>query len=509
MAARVVIGIDIGTQGTKSAVFDEPGRCLGQAFEPSRLHQPSPGVVEEDPEYQLQTVCTTIRKAIQDAHVSKQDIAAIALDGQTAGIIGVGSDGRAVTVYDSWLDTRCAAYIETMRAEAGDAVLAKTGNVPSFNHGPKILWWMHQRPQVYKTIASFVQPAGYAVMRLCGLSGNDAFIDTTYLHFSGFADNKNKCWDPDLCRRFGVDPAKLPRIVEPDEIVGRICPAMADLCGLAAGTPVAAGCGDTSASFLAAGAVREGICVDVAGTASVFAASVGRFTPDTARYTLSCSKAAVPGLWNCYAYINGGGMNLEWFVNHIVNDHRSAEKIDFAALNMLAERVNPSEVPIFVPHMAGRVSPSMPSLKGAWVNLSWNQSPAHLYRAILESVALEYGLYKKVLNELIRDITIREVRITGGGQNSRLWSVIKASVLGVPVVQLERKDGAPLGSAMLAGVAVGLFDSVQAVASQWVKTGEVCRPDAALEAHYSQKLTAYEDLLNVLNNWSIKENTNR
>jgi len=509
MAAKVVIGIDIGTQGTKSAVFDAQGRCLGQAFEPSCLHQPSPGVVEEDPEYQLHTVCVTVQKAIQAADVNKHDIAAIAIDGQTAGIIGIGQDGRAVTVYDSWLDTRCATYIEKMQAEAGDTVLAKTGNVPSFNHGPKILWWMHQRPQVYDTIACFIQPAGYAALRLCGLTAEDAFIDTTYLHFSGFADNKNKRWDVDLCRRFGVDPAKLPRIVEPDEIVGRICPTMAEKCGLAPGTPVAAGCGDTTASFLAAGAISEGICVDVAGTASVFSATVGAFTPDTEYKTLSCSKAAVPGLWNCYAYINGGGMNLEWFVNQILNGQRNTENMDFAAINALAEQVDPRDVPFFVPHTNGRVSPPMPLLKGAWVNLSWNQSPAHLYRAILESVAFEYGLYRNVLKRLIRDIAFREIRITGGGQNSRLWNTIKASVLGVPVVQLHRKEGAPLGSAMLAGVAVGLFDSIQTIASQWVTAGEVCQPDETLGAYYTQKLNAYEHLLTKLNEWSIKENMNR
>ena len=322
MKDRVVIGIDIGTQGTKTAIFDERGQCLGHAFEPSCLVHPSPGVVEEDPERQLQSVCATVKKAIRISGIDKHCVAAIAIDGQTAGVIGIGKNGKHITPYDSWLDMRCAPYIKKMEVIAGDQILAKTGNVPSFNHGPKILWCMHEHPDIYEKIKSFVQPAGYAAMRLCGLEANDAFIDTTYLHFSGFADNNKKKWDTGLCQKFGLDTSKLPRIVEPDEIIGQICPQMADETGLAVGTHVVAGCGDTSASFLAVGAIKEGICVDVAGTASVFSATVPKFSPDVSYRTLSCSKAAISGLWNCYAYINGGGMNLEWYRNKIVYQHK-------------------------------------------------------------------------------------------------------------------------------------------------------------------------------------------
>ena len=107
-----------------------------------------------------------------------------------AGILGVGPDGRHVTPYDSWLDTRCAPYIAMMRDRAGAEVIRKTGGPPSFNHGPKILWWKHERPEVFAEIAAFVQPGSYAVMRLCGLDASRAFVDKSYLHFSGFADNR-------------------------------------------------------------------------------------------------------------------------------------------------------------------------------------------------------------------------------------------------------------------------------------------------------------------------------
>ncbi len=277
---RAVIGLDIGTQGTKGALFTEAGDRLAVGFEPSRLHRPDAVNVEEDPERQLASVCRVIRACVRQARVGTPSIAAIAMSDQMAGLIGVGRDGRKVTPYDSWLDMRCAPYIGRMARKAGDAVRDRTGCPPSFNHGPKILWWKRERPWVYRSIRGFVQPAGYAAMRLCGLDGSGAFLDRTYLHFSGFAANRRGRWDPSLCRLFGLDPSKLPRIVDSTDVVGELCRGMVERCGIRAGVPVVAGCGGTAASFMSCGATREGVCVDVAGTESVFAVTTSDFRPD-------------------------------------------------------------------------------------------------------------------------------------------------------------------------------------------------------------------------------------
>src|SRR3989304_1372393 len=217
-----LLGIDIGTQGTKTGVFDIKGRCVSEGFVKSKLHQPAPGITEEDPEYQLGSTCEAIRSCLKKISLDASHISALAIVGQMAGIIGIDDKAKAITPYDSWLDTRCAPYIEHMKLKAQDEIIKKTGNPPSFNHGPKILWWKHERPEVYKQIRSFVQPGGYVAMRLCGLKAAEAFIDHTYLHFSGFADNKNSVWDKGLMAQFEVDHEKLPRIVKPHQIIGHL-----------------------------------------------------------------------------------------------------------------------------------------------------------------------------------------------------------------------------------------------------------------------------------------------
>ena len=497
-----LIGIDIGTQGTKAALFDDNGILKAEAFQKSNLFQPEPGIVEENPEEQVDAVCNTVKSLMEKSGTDPSDIACIAIDGQMAGVIGVGADGMNVTPYDSWLDTRCGPYIKQMKAEAAEEILEKSGCAPSFNHGPKKIWWKNERPDDYKKIRAFVQPGGYAVMRLCGLKGDDAFIDVTYLHFSGFADNRNSRWDEELCRKFGIDINKLPKIVRPEQIMGHVTAEMAARTGLKAGTPVAAGCGDTAASFLSCGAASEGVCVDVAGTASVYASTTAAFRADR-KLILGCGQSAVPGLWHPYAYINGGGMNLEWFRKNIGVMLGAAEDGGFEQLNDLAAAVEPrQDDPLFVPHLAGRNSPAQPDLRGAWAGLNWNHNAGHLFRGICEGVALEYRIYQQTLIEMYDNFSPVEIRITGGGGKSAVWNRIKADALQIPVVPVDRQEGAPLGSALVAGKAAGVFSDLKTAADKWIKKAEPTAPDAGAAGHYKMRAARYESLMEALNGWA-------
>ena len=489
-----LIGVDIGTQGTKAALFSADGTCHASAFRASKLRRPGAGRVEEDPEDQVKSVFATIRACLSKSRIDNHSVAGVAIAGQMAGVIGIGRDGRAVTPYDSWLDTRCAPQIDRMRKNAGPEIIEKTGGPASFNHGPKILWWKKNHPGIFRSTAAFVQPSGYAAMRLCGQDASSAFIDRTYLHFSGFAHNMRNVWDEDLCSAFGINPNKLPRIVPSHEVIGEV--SAGSPSGLRSGTPVVAGCGDTAASFLACGATRENVCVDVAGTASVFAATTRRFLPDVKSGILSCGQSAVPGLWHPYAYINGGGMNLEWFKDSIAGT-------SLAKLDELASKLAPSDdAPFFIPHLAGRVSPAWPQLRGSWAGLTWSHGTAHLYRAVLEGVALEYGIYRDVLKSLDRNFTMAEIRVTGGGERSKVWNRIKASALGCPVVQMSRTEGAPMGCALLAGFGVGVIKDIDRAAQKWVGRGEVTKPDRSEAGCYARRLKRYRELLTHLNNWA-------
>jgi xylulokinase len=499
MHDKFVIGIDIGTQGTKTVLFSESGECIASAFEKSNLLWSSTGAVEENPEDQLQSVFTTVKKCIEQARISPNAVAGIAICGQMAGIIGIGDDGKHVTPYDSWLDTRCGDYVRLMAEKAGEEILKKTGNAPGLNHGPKILWWKHEQPEVYNKIKSFVQPGAYVAIRLCGLTAKDAFIDSTYLHFTGFANNKNQKWDVDLCDQFAVDINKLPSIVNSSKVVGELTSRNAEFLGLQAGIPVVAGCGDTAASFLSAGAVEEGICIDVAGTASVFAATVGFFQADIHTRTLGCGKSTIENLWHPYAYINGGGMNLEWFKNKILLAQENNKNLSFAALTSMAKKIKPNlNDPLFVPHLGGRACPSQTDMRGAWINLSWSVEAPLLYRSILESVVLEFSIFKKSLISLYRNYSTKEMRVTGGGEKDELWNQMKADALGIKVVQIKQNEGAPLGVALLAGYGTGLFNSIHETINNWVQIKNEYFPNEEMYGFYKERLEKYRKACTLL-----------
>ena len=500
MGKDLLLGVDIGTQGVKSSLFDGDGNCLSSAFIASKLYQPEPGITEEDPEFQLDSVCRAISRCVESAgEVKPSDIRCLAIDGQMAGVTGVGEDGMNLTPYDSWLDTRCAPYIKKMKAEAEQEIILKTGNPPSFNHGPRILWWKHEKPDVYKRIVSFVMPGGYAAMRLCGLKGKDAFIDRSYLHFSGFADNENARWDEGLLKTFGVDQSKMAGIVSPADIVGTMTSEMAARCGLPGPIPVAAGCGDTAASFLSCGAVKPGICVDVAGTASVFAATTDSFCCDTATQVMGCGASVTEGLWHPYAYINGGGMNVEWFLTEILGRERD-DADRFRGLD--SGRLEPKETdPIFIPHMEGRVSPSQPDLKGSFAGLSWSHSRIDMFNSVMESVALEYGIYRNSLNRMYSGAVLDELRITGGGEKNMTWKLMKSGVLQVPVKSIAANYGAPMGAAIVAGIASGVFSSTNEAAEKWISLKDTTECESSLYPYYQKRVKQYEQLIENMNRY--------
>ena len=231
MRTTALIGVDAGTQGTKAAVFDVTGALLAQAFCPTTLLHPSPEATEQDPEQLFSSVTTSIREAL-DKLPHPVCVAGIGVDAQMAGVLGIGKDGRAVTPYDFWLDTRCAPQIDWMKRTQPQLVVERAGGQITVAHGPKMLWWKQEHPEVYDRIAAFLPLSAYLSLRLCGLSADHANYDDTHLYFSGFANNNERRWDAGLTTAFGLDGQKLPPIVHPAEKLGGLCAEAAAACCL-------------------------------------------------------------------------------------------------------------------------------------------------------------------------------------------------------------------------------------------------------------------------------------
>lgn len=481
---KYLIGVDIGTQGTKAALFTLGMEMKGTAFEPSQLISPEPGVVWQDPEELVASCCLAIRSLLKESGVDGSQIAAIGLDGQMAGIMGVKEDGSAATYYDSWLDMRCGKYAEEMNKVAGRRVVELSGGQVTYVHGPKILWWKNEHPEIYEQIDKFVTPHAYVVGRMCGLTGEEMYFDYTHLHYSCLADNANLRWSRELLDLFGIAPSKMPRIVSPFEIVGTCRGALARQAGLPEGIPMAAGCGDTASSTFGSGMFERGMLLDIAGTASVMASVVDHFVPDGDFRTLTMMRSPVEGLFVPMAYINGGGMCVRWIRDRLGSSYDQ--------LQLEAQKVPAgSEGLIFVPHFSGRVLPNDPDLKGAFVGLDFKHGGGHLYRAVLEGIAYEYAYYYRVLRTLYPEEPFAQMLCVGGGAKSDLFNQIKADVLGVKVSTYEMGETALIGAAVIAGMGAGVLTQYAQPICGAIRKGREYLPDPAQHAAYEKPAQNY------------------
>ncbi len=497
MVKPYLLGVDLGTMGTKAALYDVEGKLLGDAYEESILRYPRVGWVEQDLEEIHASAVNCIKLALRRAGVDPKDIAALAFSSQMSGIGMIDRNWWPVAHYDSWLDTRCASCLPLLEPEA-EAITTLSGCPPTYAHAAKVVWWQRNQPEAFARTAKFIVPLAYVAGKLAGLEAEDAYIDLTCLHFSGLSDTLRGRWSGELLDRFGIPAVKLPRIVRPTEVIGKITLEAARLTGLPAGTPVAAGAGDQAAASLGAGAVNPADVFDSAGTASVFSICVDQFRADTRNRVVLASHGVLPGTFYALSFINGGGLNLRWFREQFGQaDLVAAPGADaYQVLDRLAAALPPgSGGTLFLPHLQGRVLPPDAKLRGLWTGFTWGHSRAHLYRAMLESVAYEYAYYLRIEQELHPELRCREVRAIGGGAASGLWNQIKSDVLDIPYARVNRAEVGTWGSAMIAGAAVGIFPDLRATARSHAALGDLVAPRPDQHRLYRPYVDLYRKIL--------------
>ena len=503
MAKKYLIGVDLGTSATKSALYSIDGKLIADCTVNVPIHYPEPAVVEQENEDFYTSAAQTVKSCILESGVDPRDVAAISFDSQMAGVGAIDEDHKSVSKFDSWLDMRCEPQIKFLEENYGELITKLTGCPPTCDHGPKILWWKKERPAEYARTAKFVMPGGYVAGKMAGLKSDQAFIDYTYIHFSALSNALEGSWSKEICSAVGVDLGKLPKIVDPWHVVGEVTANSAKDFGLAEGTIIAAGCGDTAAGALGAGIVKPGMVFDTAGTASVLAGCTDQYAPDINNRALLTMRSVIPGLWHPLAYIAGGGQALTWFRDKIFNAIRGEvqDQVDlYLELESLAEKAPLGSADLyFSPHLSGRICPAAPEMRGAWVGFSFSHGQEHFYRAILESVAYEYAYYLNILKELIPELNLTEARVIGGGAQSSFWNQIKSDVLGVPYLRLARTEFGTWGSAMIAGKAAGIYDDLAEVAYKHsVAAGKPTEPDLKNHYQYQVHVKRYIELQETL-----------
>ena len=498
-----LIGIDLGTSVVKTTLFRTDGAAVAQARRDAPLHQPGQGLAEQQGEDFYRAALETVQEVAAKAKLPASGVAAIAFDGQMGGIMGIDREWRAVTPwYPSTLDTRYRPYLDQVMKKKGQRLVELSGALPLA--APRMSWWQAEQPELYQRVHKVVILANYVAGRMADLSGDEAFIDPSYLTWIGLSDTARRTWSAELAELWALSPDKLPRIVPATTVIGHLSPRTARACGLTAGVPLVAGAGDQVAGFLGAGLVDVGHLIDVAGTFPVFATSVERFLVDTDHEMLQCIAGPLSDShWYLMMYISGGGLTHRWFGEQFGEvELRQANEEDRSIYEVLDRQA--ADLPpgaqglLFIPHLIGRICPSDPDVRGAWLGFGWNHQKPHFYRALLESIAYDFAQALDVMRDYFPDVAFREVSVIGGGANSALWNQIKADVLGLPYAQLQHADRATLGCAIMAGHAIGLYPDMAETARQFAQTVSRVEPRPEYYERYRGYTAAYRQAFDQL-----------
>jgi len=489
--SEICLSIDLGTTGIKVAAFDQRLCCLGSLVVENQLHYPAPGWVEQDPAHfwssALELTRLTAARLGDDAH----RVVAIVCSGQMGGVMGIDEDWNAVGHFDAILDPR-SNVCQALVAPHAAAIQTIAGGMTT--QLEKMLYWRAYRPEAYARIRKFLGLNGYLAGKLAGLPTAEAFTDVTFSMVSGVMNAVTGAWDDELLGLFDLPRDKLPRVLEPQAVIGRLAPELADWLGLPRGVAILAGAGDGAVTYAGAGVSRPGMALDLAGTACALGAYSYQFLPDVKQQLfLNLKSPTAPG-WHLI-YANQFGRTHRWFLDTFCQDLVREGDVDraYAAMDEQAAALPPGAGGLLaVPHLSGRASPPKPHWRGAWLGFGLGFTRAHFYRSLLEAHAAELWLVKAQLAALSAALEPQEVIVTGGGSRSDFWNHLKADVLGSTYRRLAESDVITLrGDAMIAARARGWPELGGGTA---VAFDREYRPDAENTQRYAEIIRDYEAL---------------
>ena len=474
----LVLGLDLGTQSLKVVVCDAALAVRGQHAVGYATQYPAPDRAEQDPRTWEAALGPAIAGALARAQVAPGAIAGLAITGQLDGCIAVDAAGAALHPALIWQDRRAVA--DAARVDARQ-LFAVTGQVADAGHmAPKLAWLR----RAVAGAVRFHQPVSYLVERLTGARVMDPALASTTMLFELAAQR----WAPALLDAFEVTAEALPAVRPACEVAGVLSAEGARLTGLAVGTPVAVGTGDDFAAPLGAGLVRPGPILCAIGTAEVVGGLAGEPWLDPAAEPMVETHAFPTGAFFVEnpGWMSGGAVRWAAGMLGLASDRELDELA--AAAPVGAGGVT------FIPALAGAMTPVWRAhARGTLHGLAAGHERAHIARAVLEGLA--FAARDVVVRLAAIGLAADEVLLVGGGAQSRVWSQIRADVIGLPHRVAARSDATPIGAAMIAAVAAGLAPDLGALAARVPPPTTSYLPDAAVGQAAADAYGRYQRLV--------------
>ncbi|HAJ96725.1 MAG TPA: xylulokinase [Ruminococcus sp.] len=490
-----VIGVDLGTSGTKTVLFNETGKVIASHTIEYPMYQPKNGYAEQNPLDWRNAVFNTIKAVMQKSGISPDEVKGIGLSGQMHGLVMLDKDNNVIRNSIIWCDQRTAKECEEMTQKVGaDRMIATTANpaMTGFT-ASKILWVRNHEPENYDKCRHILLPKDY--VRFC-LTGDYA---TEVSDASGMQllDIPSRQWSDEVLEKLDIDKSLLAKVYESPEITGTISEAVAKECGLKAGTIVVGGAGDNAAAAVGTGVVMDGKAFTTIGTSGVVFAHTSEVTidPKGRVHTFCC---AVPDCWHVMGVTQGAGLSLKWFRDQFCATEKATAELMGVDPYYLTDKAC-LESPIgankllYLPYLMGERTPHLDAnARGVFFGLSGMHTKRDMLRAVMEGVTYSLRDCVEVFREM--NVNVSDMMACGGGGSSPVWRQMLADLYGCPVKTLESKEGPALGVAILAMVGAGIYSNVPEACNAVIRVNNIQEPIPENIPEYEKYYQLYKSI---------------
>lgn len=494
-----LLGIDIGTSGTKTVLFDELGHTIASATWEYPLSQPQPGWAEQDPEDWWRATAGSIAQVVAKSGVAPRDIAALGLSGQMHGMVLLDESDQVLRPSIIWCDQRTSAECVQITEQVGAARLIEITANPALTGftASKIVWVKNHQPDIYEKTRSILLPKDFVRLRLTGEYATEV-SDASGMQL---LDVPKRQWSAEVCQKLGIPMEWLPKVYESYEVSGKLTRAAAQATGLWEGMPVVGGGGDQAAGAVGNGIVRSGVVSSTIGTSGVVFAHMDDVAIDPqGRVHTFCH--AVPGAWHVMGVTQGAGLSMQWLRNEFGALEkelaaRTGEDV-YDLMSREAMKAQPGcEGLLYLPYLMGERTPHLDAnARGVFFGLTARHRRQEFIRSVMEGVGYSLWDCMSVLREM--GVQASEVRAGGGGARSALWRQIQADMFGCDIVTVNSTEGGALGVALLAGVGVGVYNSVREACDQTIAVTRRQNADETAGKAYRKYYPVYQQLYRAL-----------
>ncbi|GKH30807.1 hypothetical protein MCI89_06575 [Muricomes sp. OA1] len=492
---KILMGLDLGTTAMKIALFDEQGKILAFSTQEYDLLTPQTNYVEEKPEVYWKAFQDGIADLRSQYFLSEVTEIAMAMSAQGETLFVLDREGNPLRNAIVWMDNRAIEEAKELEERFGnDVCYQKTGQVSFEACWPasKILWIRKHEPEVFAEADKFLLIEDYFIYRLTGKYTTEPSLVCS----STYWDIIDRKYWKEMLDYLGIEERQLAAVAESGNVVGRILPEVAESLGITKNLTICTGALDQAAGAIGAGNIRQGMFSETIGAALAVCVPVNEPVFDPAgKMPLFCFP--LKNMYMIHTFTNGG-MTLRWFRDKFCELEMLAEKKGCGdAYDMISSQA--ASVPagsdglIMLPHLAGALAPDVNArAKGVWFGFTLQHTKAHFMRAIMES--LGYILKRNIdsLNDM--GIKVKEIRSLGGGSKSKVWSQIKADINQVTLETVKSKEAAALGAAILAGTAMGVFQSVENAVERMVEVKDRIVPSEEHKEVYREGYLMYNQL---------------